>query len=316
MKKYILPILALSAVAFTACENADKVFDDFEGGVSVYFAYQYPVRTIELGEDNEINTDLDNAHKFKIVSAMGGAYKGKDIQVQIAVDNSLCDNLYYADGQPVEAMPSSYYNIASTTLDYAGSYMGSTEVQLTDAFFADPKAITKTYVIPVVMTSQTGADHILSGTKLVEDSNPSRCNADAWDIKPMDYVLYCVRYVNQWHGTYLVKESGKEIDKTTKTVAIKTTALNECTYTNVDGETVTLQFSGNSCTVTGNGASGNGEFKQKSEIKAWGNKDRDALYLKYTVNGKTYDETLVAQRRTTDGDPFNTVVEYEVQYKN
>lgn len=316
MKKYILPVLALSAVAFTACENADKIFPDYEGGVSVYFAYQYPVRTIELGEDNEINTDLDNAHKFQIVSAMGGAYKGKDIQVQIKVDETLCDNLYFANGSPVKPMPSSYYSIANTTLDYAGSYMGKAEVQLTDAFFADPASLTTTYVIPVVMTSQTGADHIITGTPLIDGTSPARCDAKMWDPVPMDYALYCVRYVNQWHGSYLVKEAGKEIDKTTKIVEVKTTALNECTYTNLDGKTVTLSFSGDQCIISGNGASGNGEFKKKSEIKAWGNKDRDALYLKYTIDGVSYDETLVAQRRTTDGDPYNSVVEFANEYKD
>lgn len=315
MKKFILPVLALSAVAFTACENADKEFPDYEGGVSVYFAYQYPVRTIELGEDNEINTDLDNAHKFQIVSAMGGAYNGKNIQVQIQVDESLCNNLYFADGSPVKPMPSSYYSIATTNLDYNGTFNGRTEVQLSDAFFADPASITTTYVIPVVITGQTGAQRILTGTKLDPNSNPSRTNASAWDVKPMDYVLYCVRYVNKWNGTYLVKEAGKEIDKTTKTVAVKTSGLNECIYTNVDGKSMTLQFSGDNCTITGEGVSGSGEFKQKSEIKAWGEKDRDALYLKYTIDGKSYDETLVAQVRTTEGDPFNTVVEFAPEYK-
>lgn len=319
MKKYILPVLALCAASFTACENADKTFPDFEGGVSVYFAYQYPVRTIELGEDNEINTDLDNAHKFQIVSAMGGAYKGKNIKVNIKVDESLCENLYFADGTPVKPMPSSYYSIANTTLDYAGGYMGKAEVQLSDAFFADPLTIGTTYVIPVVMTDQTGADHILSGTKLDENSNPSRTNAAAWDVKPMDYALWCVRYVNPWNGTYIVKEGNKEIDKTNKRVAVNTLSMNECRYTNVNGETVKLTFSGNNCTVSSlnptDVVSGNGEFKKKSEIKAWGDKDRDALYLQYTVNGNSYNETLVAQVRTTEGDAFNTVVEFVPEYK-
>lgn len=315
MKKYILPVLALSAVAFTACENSDKVFDDYEGGVSVYFAYQYPVRTIELGEDNEINTDLDNAHKFKIYSTMGGAYKGKNIEVQVAVDNSLCDNLYFANGEPVKPMPSDYYTLATTSFQYAGDMMGGTEVQLSDAFFADPASITTTYVIPLVITSQSGAARILTGTLLDPSKPSSRTNSNAWDVKPMDYTLYCVRFVNKWHGSYLVKEPGKEIDKTTEIVEVKTTGLNECTYTNLDGKVLTLSFSGDNCTISGDGT-GNGEFKQKSEIKAWGDKDRDALYLKYTVGDKSYDETLVIQRRTTDQDPFNTVVEFATEYKD
>lgn len=316
MKKYFLPILALMAT-FTACENDDQVFPDFEGGVSVYFANQYVVRTIELGEDNEINTDLDNAHKFQIVSTMGGAYNGKDIQVQIAVDNSLCDNLYFSNGEAVKPMPSSYYNIANTTLDYAGTFFGKTEVQLSDAFFSDPANVGKTYVIPVVITGASNGVNINAGTPLIDGTSPQRQDSKMWDPAPMDYALYCVRYVNPWHGTYLVKESGKDIDKNTATVPVITKSMTVCEYTNVDGKTVTLTFSGNSCTVSGNGATGNGEFKQKSEIKAWGNKDRDALYLKYTVDGKSYDETLVAQRRTTDGDPYNTKdgVTFTPEYK-
>lgn len=316
MKKYILPFLALSAM-FAGCENDEQVFPDFEGGVTVYFAYQYPVRTIELGEDNEINTDLDNAHKFNIVSAMGGAYKGQNIEVQIAVDNSLCDDLYFANGDPVLAMPENYYKIASNTLPYNGTHMGKAEVQLTDAFFADPKALTTNYVIPVVMTSQKGADQILTGTPLIDGTTPARTNSTLWDPIPMDYALWCVRYVNTWHGTYLVKEAGKEIDKNTQTVAVKTTGLNSCTYTNLDGVTVELTFDGNSCTIAESGTNvGSGEFKKKGEIKAWGNKDRDALYLTYSVGGKEYKETLVAQIRTTEGDPFNGIVEFAPVYKN
>lgn len=40
-------IIAAVAVAgvFSSCENGENEFPDFEDGVSVYFAKQYPVRT-------------------------------------------------------------------------------------------------------------------------------------------------------------------------------------------------------------------------------------------------------------------------------
>ena len=49
MKIYkLLSVILGSAMsfAFSSCENASNSFPDYEGGVSVYFAYQYPVRTI------------------------------------------------------------------------------------------------------------------------------------------------------------------------------------------------------------------------------------------------------------------------------
>ena len=55
-------------------------------------------------------------------------------------------------------MPSNYYKLAGNKIDYKGQHWGCVEVQLTDAFFADEKALENNYVIPIVMKSQTGAD--------------------------------------------------------------------------------------------------------------------------------------------------------------
>lgn len=53
MKRYIKMVAVLLGLmaSFTACENGDQNFDDYEGGTTVYFAYQSPVRTIVLGDD-------------------------------------------------------------------------------------------------------------------------------------------------------------------------------------------------------------------------------------------------------------------------
>ena len=207
LKKYIYGV-AFGALALTcaSCYNADHEFPDYEGGTTAYFAYQFPVRTLVLGNDIYDNT-LDNEHKCQIWSTMGGAYGGRDAFVDIVVDESLCDNLFFTDdggnpAAPVLPMPSAYYKLASNVIPYRGDPRGYVEVQFTDAFFADAKAVENTYVIPLRMTSVKGIDHILTGTPR-EGLNPSRTNTEDWEVLAKDYVLYCVKYMNPWQGKYI-----------------------------------------------------------------------------------------------------------------
>lgn len=202
----IFRILSAGVVlaSLASCHNKEHIFPDYEGGVSAYFAYQYPVRTIVLGESETFDTSLDNEHKCIIYGAMGGAYKGKNVVIDIEVDNSLTDNLYFADGTPVKAMPGHYYDLSSTQLAYGDSHMGGVEVTLRDDFFNDPAAIKNTYVIPVKMTNIVkGADRILTGTPSVEGDTPARTDAAHWKELPKDYTLYCVKYINPWDGSWL-----------------------------------------------------------------------------------------------------------------
>ena len=171
-----------------------------------YFAYQLPVRTIVLGESETFDTSLDNQRKCIIYGTMGGAYEGKDVVIDIEVDNTLTDNLFYdADGNnPVKAMPADYYALSANQLNYGGKHMGGVEVQLKDAFFADPDAIKTTYVVPVKMTNIVkGADHILAGEPAVKDEPAWRTDASQWKTLPKDYVLYGIKYINQWDGSWL-----------------------------------------------------------------------------------------------------------------
>lgn len=219
LKKYIYGVaLGTMALTYSSCYNADHEFPDYEGGTTAYFAYQFPVRTLVLGNDIYDNT-LDNAHKCQIWSTMGGAYGGRNAYADIVVDESLCDNLYFVDeggnpANPVLPMPSSYYNLSSNAIAYNGDARGYVEVQFTDAFFNDEKAIENTYVIPLLMTGVKGIDHILTGTPF-EGQNPSRTNTDNWNVLAKDYVLYCVKYMNPWQGKYIrrgvdnVTERGK-----------------------------------------------------------------------------------------------------------
>ena len=202
----IFRILSAGVVlaGLASCHNKEAIFPDYEGGITAYFAYQYPVRTIVLGESETFDTSLDNQHKCIIYGTIGGSYKGKDVVIDIEVDNSLTENLYFADGSPVQAMPESYYKLSGNQLNYGGSHLGGVEVQLTDAFFADPAAIKNTYVVPVVMTDIVkGADQIKSGTPLIEGETPIRTNSALWNVVPMDYTLYCIKYINQWDGSWL-----------------------------------------------------------------------------------------------------------------
>jgi hypothetical protein len=140
---------------------------------------------------------------------MGGAYGGRDAYVDIAVDESLCDNLWFVgDGgnpeSPVLPMPSNYYNLSSNVIPYNGDQRGYVEVQLTDAFFNDPKSVEETYVIPLLMKGVRGIDHILTGTPRNDiDFIPARTNTDYWRVLAKDYVLYCVKYKNPWDAKYI-----------------------------------------------------------------------------------------------------------------
>ena len=52
LKKYIYGVvLGAFALTWTSCYNADKEFPDYENGTTAYFAYQYPIRTLVLGND-------------------------------------------------------------------------------------------------------------------------------------------------------------------------------------------------------------------------------------------------------------------------
>ena len=210
LKKYIYGVaLGAFSLTFASCYNADKEFPDYEGGTTAYFAYQYPIRTLVLGNDI-YNNDLDNAHKCQIWATMGGAYGGRNATVDIVVDESLCDNLWFPDegGNPKDSvlpLPHDFYNydeLASTVINYNGEPRGYVQVKFTDKFFSSDKTMKTTYVIPLRMTNVSGIDRILTGTPL-EGTNPVRTNTEEWSVLAKDYVLYCVKYMNPWEGKYI-----------------------------------------------------------------------------------------------------------------
>lgn len=336
INKYLsMAALGILALGMSSCENGDQEFPDYEGGTTVYYPYQYIERSVVLGNDeNRDNTD-DNNHVLYIVSTMGGAYNGKNITLNVDVDNSLCDNLYFEDGvTPVKPMPSNYYTIPTKTVAYNGNLQGRLQVKLEDAFFADPDCAKNTYVIPVRIKDQVGADSILSGSPVVAGTTPARTDAASWSVVPKDYILYCVKFMNPWDGYYFrrgtdkitengqtneVKREGATIEKD-EVSHITTKSLKECNFAvsvnKADGSKVTCNLkltfddSGN-CTVAsdteGMTASGSGKFVEKGAKLAWGNKDRDILTLNYRVDFgsglvlESSDQFVAETRGNTNG---------------
>ena len=225
LKKYMFGmVLGTVALTWTSCYNADREFPDYQEGTTAYFAYQYPVRTLILGNDIYDNT-LDNEHKCRIWSTMGGAYSGRNATVDFVVDESLCENLWFVDeggnpAAPVQPMPTAYYQLSGNVIPYNGDSRGYVEVQFTNDFFDDEDAIGNTYVIPLRMTKATGIDHILTGTPR-EGLSPSRTNTEDWDVLAKDYVLYCVKYMNPWQGKYIRRGVDRVTEKGTTTTIVR-----------------------------------------------------------------------------------------------
>ena len=236
LKNYIYGIaLGALSLTFASCYNADKEFPDYQDGTTAYFAYQYPVRTLILGNDIYDNT-LDNAHKCRIWATMGGAYGGRDAVVEIGVADSLCNHLWFVDeggnaSYAVTPLPSSHYKLLANNIPYKGDVRGYVEVEFTDAFFNDPKSVEDYYVIPLLMTGQRGFDHILTGTPR-EGLNPARNNTEDWDVLAKDYVLYCVKYMNPWQAKYI----RRGVDNVTENGATTTVVRKDFSMVNTDLE--------------------------------------------------------------------------------
>ena len=342
MKKLIFITLIVLAL-FTSCHNQDWEFPDYDY-TTVYFPYQTPVRTLVLGDDIYDNT-LDNAHKCKIMAAMGGVYENKvDRTLNIVVDNSLCNKLIFEGDSSnfVLPMPAEYYSLDASMkiVIPSGSLTGGIEVQLTDAFFADPKAIKNSYVIPVRIASVENADSILSGKNAVE--NPNRFIASDWSSQPKDYVLYGIKYVNPWHGAYLRRgvDAGKgngnsALDTTInyrnqyverdQVVKMYTVTMNEVSLsmtTRDKGNTTDIPFElriivdiAGKCLVSASdtasyAVTGSGEFVNDGDM--WGGEKRDVMHLNYQIDFGTstheFTDTLVVRDRQVKFETFTPVV--------
>lgn len=327
----------------SSCKNQDWEFPDYDYQ-TVYFANQYPIRTITFGEDI-FDTTVDNQGKFQVFATTGGVYTThQDVTIDIEVDNDLCKDLKFDNNsgqeRDVQPLPENYYTISSNKIIIPkGSLIGSVEVQLTDEFFQDPLALTTNYVLPLKMTQISNADSILSGGAPVKD-NPHPGLITDWDPAPKNFTLYAIKYINTWHGVYLRRgvdniegqnghdeltgvsvrrQADIENDEVKNMTTIDRNIANlALSHAGVGGANINsnlrLTFDDNgNCTITTTSsdyiATGTGKFVKRGEKNSWGGQDRDALYLEYVIDHPimkiTTKDTLVMRNRGVSMESFS-----------
>lgn len=338
--KRITILSAILIAVLASCKNFEIEHPDFKY-VSGFFPYQYPVRTLVLGDYIYDNTN-DNNHKFVISISIGGVYANeKDRTFNIQVDNSLCENVLFSEGgDPIIAMPPNYYQLGGGQIVVPkGKVNGGVEVQLTDAFFSDPKAIKNTYVVPLRITGSNDVDTILSGRSPNPNADP-RIAGD-WLTTPKNFTMFAVKYINEYDGKYFrygkssVKNASGTITENTNydtekyvenypVVRLSTTGRYEVAVSTFFQSAVmegaldlVLAFNGNNCTVSAPDGSpytvsGSGQFKSKEYN--WGNKERDGIVLTYQVSDgiNTYEanEVLVLRDRPVVLEVYSPVVSF------
>lgn len=322
---FITMLLLLSGLF--SCKNEEWSYPDFNY-TATYFPYQYPVRTLVLG-DSYFDNANDNNHRFVISATMGGVYDNtKNITVEYIVDETLTNNLYAVtltnDTIKVLPLPREYYTLSnpSQMVIPSGSLSGGVTVQLTDAFFNDEKAvgykkgyIGATYVVPLRIVSAT-TDSVLSGKVLGNIPNPNFHIASDWQVLPKNFTVFGINYVNEYHGTFLLRgksdqiQNGNRIATTVyrkkdvesdRVTELNSVSRNTVRYTKevarstgsspgnfIMNITFNSSGSGTISTAPGSPFQVSGTAKLVTNSESWGGKPRDAVYLEYEVNDGTY----------------------------
>lgn len=339
MKRNLIIFLSIAITGLISCQNQDWEFDDF-AYTSAYFPYQSPVRTLILDEDYIFDNSNDLQLKFLISATMGGVYENKqDIMVEYTIDESMVNGLVNDNDEPIMVLPDSYYEIVNgdnnTIIIPSGKMFGSMEIQLTESFLQDEKAIGVNYVIPVRMISAT-TDSVLRGKPAISEPDPRV--SSHWDFMPKDYTLFGIKYVNRYHGRYLLRGRSEIIDGLGNPVDVI-----EYRQPNVvNDEVVTINTKSQTSVIYGNalrGGSGDFEFEivfddsgnatisetENSDFEVtgsgkfapngdeWGGKQRNAIYLDYEINDGTNThnvmDTLVFRDKNVGFEEFNLQLE-------
>ncbi|OFX31828.1 MAG: hypothetical protein A2W90_19065 [Bacteroidetes bacterium GWF2_42_66] len=306
--KTAFPVLLFLAIF--SCKNQDWDFPDYRFS-STYFPYQTPVRTLVLGDYDEVDNTKDKNLQFSIGVAIGGMYENdRDRKVGYVLDESLTQNLYTSAGDTLVPLPQAYYELSpvGTMIVPKGSMQGFIDVQLNDAFLNDPKAFKNHYVVPLRLTS-TETDSILSGK--TDIANPDPRIAAYWNVAaPKDFTLYGIKYINPYHGHFLYRgktvikdASGTKVDEVVyrnkyveknAVVMITTTGRSQVELTNMIRMSagspgnfkarLSFDAQGSACTVTAAPGSaypvsGTGKFIKEGD--EWGGKKRNTIILSY-----------------------------------
>lgn len=342
MKKIILLFITFLVIINSSCKNEEWEFSDFKYK-TVYFPYQYPVRTLVLG-DYVYDNENDNNLKFNISVRIGGMYENKsEWEVDYQVAEELTNNLVTSNGDTIKALPSKYYtlNPSGKILIPKGQFDGRIDVQLTEDFLNDTLSSGISYVIPLRITSST-ADSILGGLPQLGSNNPDPRIAGNWVVTPKDFTLFGIKYVNNYHGKYLLRGrsvikdlGGNEIETVVyhekyveddEVWFVNTFSKNEVTLEKRTLRSTKQAITGtysmklifddnNTCSITKTNDSklpvtGTGEFVKEGD--EWGNKKRNVIHLSYQINDGTYihsvSDTLVFRDKAVTFEEFVPVV--------
>jgi len=342
MKKVILLFTAFLMILNFSCKNGDWEFADFKYK-TVYFPYQYPIRTLVLG-DYIYDNENDNNLKFFISVRIGGMYENKsEWKVNFQVAEELAKNLITSNKDTIQALPSRYYTLNPTgeIIIPKGKFDGRVEVQLTEDFLNDSLSSGIRYVIPLKITSST-ADSILVGLPQLGLNNPDPRVAGNWVVTPKNFTLFGIKYVNNYHGNYLLRGrsvikdlAGKEVETIAyhqkyveddevwfiKTISKNGVSLEKRTLRSTNkaiSGTYSMKLifdNNNNCSITNTKDSklpvtGTGKFVKDGD--EWGNKKRNVIYLNYKINDGTYihsvSDTLVFRDKAVTFQDFTPVV--------
>ena len=340
MKTKLLILLAV-VMSFVACENQEIEFEDF-GTTACYFPFQTPARSLILGKYELGINENDNNHLFEIGVTMSGVYNNNtDRAVYFQLAPELLNNV-----ENVTVLPSSYYSIEtpSPVTIPAGSIKGKITVQLTDNFFQDTLSFAPVdevnYVIPLLITQIENLDTLLSGKPAV--ANPSRVNAEDWEIAPKDYTLFGIKFMNKYQAYYLrrgvdvmTNASNESVSNVyhnqyverDELVMATTSGENNLELSNRvrrgsesspgdinielvfgnDGDCSIRSFKDDAYAITGSG-----KFVENGDT--WGGKDRDVIYLDYSytdvANNETHavKDTLVIRDRNVVFEEFAIIL--------
>ena len=304
-----------------SCTNQPIEFPDYPY-TTTYFPSQFPLRTLVFGD---YKYDNDNDCSFLISAAHGGGYENKkDVTVGFEVDPSLVNNLYTGNIK-LNTIPSDWYTLSSPNqiLIPKGTRQGGVTVTLKDAFFEDPNSYGTYWVIPLRMTTTT-ADSILSGKPSTQNPDP-RITGN-WEYAPKNFTVFAVKFVNEWHGRYLLRgvSVNKDLDgnvletvtyrarylEQNQVVSVTTNGRNRVRYSAALRQTpspgnfeIWVDFNPTdkvTATLTSSPSSAfpvEGTAKMVKNAESWGDIERDVIYLDYkvTAEGRTYEakDTLV-----------------------
>jgi len=342
--KYLKLFVGLSLILFASCENQPWSFPDNEY-TATYFPFQSPLRTLILGDYDVSDNTNDNNLKFNIGVRVAGMYNNtKDWSVNYELDPNLAKKLFNVTNDSMKILPSMYYTLTptGTVIVPKGSFVGNVEVQLTQSFLDDPLAYKGVYVLPLRITGST-TDSVLMG-KL--KSTVSKDTADMriptqWDIAPIHYTLYGIKFINAYHGVYLRRGIDSIKDNTSSAIKLpivkyhqadvvqdelcymKTVGRNKVEVTGssraaplsvkmvfdfaTDGTCTITQSTGAAYTVTGTG-------KFVKNGGAWGGKTRNVIIASYQITDASKNEnhnvrdTIVIRDRDVKFETFSIVV--------